>query len=190
MQDISLHLLDIIENSARANATNIWIDIKVEIMKNRLTINVQDDGDGMDEETLEKAQSPFYTSKSARKKKVGLGIPLFKQHAQMCDGDFVMISKPNVGTKLTAFFRFDHVDRMPLGDINTTIVSSILGHPEMDFHIILSRKMIDGKEFTFELSTTEIKAELGDIPLSYPDVINYLNETIKEGINKTKMEEI
>ena len=190
MQDISLHLLDIIENSVRAHATNVWITVVVDILKNRLTITVKDDGVGMDEQTLRHAQDPFYTTKLERVKKVGLGIPLFKQNAEMCGGNFVMNSAKGRGTELTAVFQFDHVDRMPIGSLADTLVGSMIGHPETDFHIHLSRRFISGDEAEFEFSTAVIKEELGGIPITYPDVIAYCNEAINEGIKNTKMEEL
>jgi signal transduction histidine kinase len=190
MQDISLHLLDIIENSVRAQASNVWIALEVAVLKNRLSITVRDDGTGMDAETLQHAQDPFYTTKLERVKKVGLGIPLFKQNAEMCGGSFCMSSTVGQGTELQASFRFDHVDRMPIGSLADTLLGSIIGHPEVDFHVHLSRKFISGDEAEFEFSTAVIKAELGDIPITYPDVIAYVNDTIQEGIKNTKMEEL
>jgi len=130
MQDISLHLLDIIENSVRASARNIWISIRIEVLRNELELVVLDDGTGMDAETLEHAQNPFYTTKLEREKKVGLGIPLFKQNAEMCNGSFFMNSEPGVGTELKAIFELSHVDRMPLGKIGDTMLGAIIGHPE------------------------------------------------------------
>lgn len=76
MQDISLHLLDIIENSVRAHAANVWITVVVDILKNRLTITVKDDGVGMDEQTLRHAQDPFYTTKLERVKRLAWASPI------------------------------------------------------------------------------------------------------------------
>lgn len=189
MQDISLHLLDIIENSVRAKAENIRIQIIIEVLRNKLIILVKDDGLGMDNITLKKAQDPFYTTKSERVKKIGLGIPLFKQNAEMCNGRFNMSSIPGEGTDLIAEFQFDHVDRLPLGNIEDTMLTLIVGHQDVDFHIKLIRKMISGDDLSYDLSTIELKKELGDIPLSYPDVIQFIEKDIKQGIIKTKMEE-
>lgn len=190
MQDISLHLLDIIENSVRAKARNIWISIRIEVFRNKLELMILDDGSGMDAETLENAQNPFYTTKLEREKKVGLGIPLFKQNAEMCNGSFFMKSEPGVGTELKAIFELSHVDRMPLGKIGDTMLGCIIGHPEADFHLKLERLMISGEVHEFEFSTAEVKKELGDIPITYPDVIMYVDSAINEGIKNTKMEEI
>jgi signal transduction histidine kinase len=189
MQDISLHILDIIENSVRAKASLIRIEIVREMMRNKLKFIIEDDGIGMDEDTLKSAQNPFYTSKLERVKKVGLGIPLFKQNAEMCNGKFEMESELGKGTRLLAVFQYDHLDRMPLGNMKDTFVGSIIGHQEIDFKIILRNIGLDGTVDEFIFSTREIKEELGDIPLSYPDVMTFIDQSIEEGIKKIKMEE-
>jgi hypothetical protein len=189
MQDISLHLLDIIENSARANANVIVVNITVEVMKNLIEFEILDDGVGMDAETLEMAQNPFYTSKAERKKKVGLGIPLFRQNAEACDGYFSIDSTPGEGTILRAGFAYDHIDRMPLGNVSDTVLSSIMGHPEVEFLLNLKRIELTGEK-VFEFSTLEIKEELGDVPITYPDVILVIDSMLKEGIINTGMEEL
>lgn len=189
MQDISLHLLDIIENSVRAKASLINIEVIREVMRNKLEFVIEDNGTGMDEETLRSAQDPFYTSKVEREKKVGLGIPLFKQNAEMCNGHFVLESELGKGTKLVAIFQFDHVDRMPMGNLQDTFVGSIIGHADVDFEIVLKNIKLDNSVEDFTFSTRAIKAELGDIPLTYPDVMTYIDQAIEEGIKKIKMEE-
>jgi K+-sensing histidine kinase KdpD len=111
MQDISLHLLDIIENSVRAEAKNIKVRVIRNVQKNRLRIIVEDDGVGMDSQTLEMAQNPFYTSKEEREKKVGLGIPLFKAECGSHQWFSKMASEPDFGTVQTVDFQLDHIDR-------------------------------------------------------------------------------
>jgi len=167
MQDISLHLLDTIENSVRAEARNIKVRVITDVSKNRLRIIVEDDGVGMDAHTLEMAQNPFYTSKLERVKKVGLGIPLFKQNAELTGGCFKMASEPGFGTVLTVDFGLDHIDRMPLGNLKDR-----------------------GREQSFHFDTAAIKEELGDIPLTYPDVIEYIDQSLNQGIKNTNMEDV
>jgi signal transduction histidine kinase len=189
MQDLSLHLLDIIENSARARSTLIEISIGVLEQENRIVFNITDNGCGMDAITLENAQNPFYTSKSERQKKVGLGIPLFKQNAEWCNGHFEMSSALNEGTILKAEFEYDHIDRMPLGNVQDTILGSIIGHSDIDFYIRMYRILKNNECREFILDTRMIKSELGDIPITWPDVIQYLNDLLKEGIKNIKLEE-
>ena len=189
MQDISLHLLDIIENSVRAEAKLIKIRIIRDVKDNLLRLIVEDNGIGMDSQTLEKAQSPFYTSKKDREKKVGLGIPLLKQNAEATNGSFQMTSAPGFGTVLTVDFQLDHIDRMPLGNLKDSLLGVIIGHPEVDFSIkLISHEQGVEKSFYFE--TAAIKEELGNIPLTYPDVIEYIDQSLLEGIQNTNMEDV
>ncbi len=188
MQDISLHLLDIIENSARAESSNIRISVLIDERINLMRFTVEDDGTGMDEETLKAAQNPFYTSKAERVKKVGLGIPLFAQNAELCAGRFQLDSELGKGTVLVAEFEYNHIDRMPLGNLQDTLISGIIGHQEVDFWLNLDHH-IGEVHHDFAFNTAEIKEELGGIPLTYPDVIQFIEENIKEGIKKTEMEE-
>ncbi|MDP8232147.1 MAG: ATP-binding protein [Candidatus Zophobacter franzmannii] len=188
MQDISLHLLDIIENSARAKAKNIYLDVIIDEESDKIEFLVKDDGTGMDAETLKNAQNPFYTSKAERVKKVGLGIPLFAQNAELCEGSFQLESELGKGTNLIATFKHSHIDRMPIGNLKDTLISAIIGHAEVDFWVQLTHSGA-GKSLEWSFNTAEIKAELGDIPLTYPDVIQYIDENINDGIKKTEMEE-
>jgi anti-sigma regulatory factor (Ser/Thr protein kinase) len=189
MQDISLHLLDIIENSVRAEARNIKVRVISDVQKNRLRIIVEDNGVGMDSHMVQMAQDPFYTSKVEREKKVGLGIPLFKQNAELSNGCFKMASEPGFGTVLTVDFELNNIDRMPLGNLKDTLLGAIIGHPDVDFSINLIY-CERGKEQSFHFDTAAIKEELGDIPLTYPDVIEYIDQSLYEGIQNTNMEDV
>ena len=189
MQDLSLHLMDIIENSARAQCGLICITIGIDEVKNIMSFEVVDDGVGMDEETLYSAQNPFYTSKSERKKKIGLGIPLFKENAERCNGVFKMESTLNKGTRLYAEFEYNHIDRMPLGTINDTLLSSIIGHSELDFFIKVFHIFKDKQTKEFTLDTKEIKSGAGRYTDYMADVIMYLKDTINEGIKNIELEE-
>jgi signal transduction histidine kinase len=131
MQDISLHILDIAENSIRAGATKILIDILEKPVDDVLRVIIDDNGIGMDDETCRNAQDPFYTSKQG--KRVGLGIPLLAQAAREGGGKFKMDSRPEQGTRIEASFQFSHPDRKPLGDVSGTVQLLKLSHPEIDF---------------------------------------------------------
>ncbi len=189
MQDISLHLLDIIENSVRADARHIKVRVIHDVPENLLRLIVEDDGCGMDSHTVEMAQNPFYTSKLEREKKVGLGIPLFKQNAEQCNGTFKMASEPGFGTVMTVDFQLDHIDRMPLGNLKDTLLGAIIGHQEIDFYVnLIYQNRCVQQSFLFD--TAAIKEELGDIPLTYPDVIEYIDQSLYEGIQNTNMEDV
>jgi len=188
MKDLSLNIMDIIENSVSAKATEIKIMIEVMLMRNKLHINIQDNGIGMDEELVEMVQNPFYTSKTHRTKKIGLGIPFFKQNVELCNGTFSLHSQRGKGTKIDVVMDYDHIDRMPLGNLADTFCSVIIGHPEIDFELELKRIYLS-REKVFHFSTIEMRETLGEIPFTYPDVIRYIQNTIKNGIKKIELEE-
>jgi len=175
MKELSMHILDIMQNSIHADSTLVEVEIREEIKKNILKICVKDDGRGMDAETLSKVTNPFYTSRTTRK--VGLGIPMIKSAAENCDGEFEMKSEIGKGTILEASFRYDHIDRAPLGNIVDSIVTAVISDIKIDF---IYRHWIDEKEFVFD--TREIKKILGEVPLNNVDVICWMRDYLKEGL--------
>jgi signal transduction histidine kinase len=131
MEDISLHILDIVDNSIRAGATKIWVDILEKPGEDLLRVFIADNGPGMDEETKQRAIDPFFTSKPG--KKVGLGIALLAQAARESGGSLQLESQTGRGVELTAFFGYSHPDRKPLGDIAGTVRLLRFTHPEIEF---------------------------------------------------------
>ena len=131
MEDLSLHILDIVENSIAAGAKNIEIKIIEEQKKDLLTIEIIDDGKGMDEKTLKKVLDPFYTTRNTRK--VGLGLPLLAQSAEESGGSIKIESEPRKKTTVKATFGYSHIDRKPLGDVGETLKVLIAGNPDIDF---------------------------------------------------------
>lgn len=177
MQDISLFVLDIAQNSVRANASLIKINIDINQLKNTLTVEISDNGCGMDSETLSKVVDPFYTTRTTRK--VGLGIPFFKMTAEMTGGSFEIASKVDEGTTTKAVFKTDSLNFIPLGDISSTIVTLIGMNTDIDF---IYNYSIDEKVFTLE--TVKIKQMLEDVSLSEPEIMLWLKEYINEQSNE------
>lgn len=171
MKEISLNILDIAENSVKAGAA--LTEISIEETETKLSVSIKDNGCGMDEETLNRVTDPFYTTRTTRK--VGLGIPLFKEAAEQTGGSFSIQSRENFGTHTSAVFNKDHLDCMPLGDIISTVTTLIQGHPDSDF---LFTHKIGDKEI--RLDTRELRAVLGDVPLSEYEVICWIEEFLKE----------
>jgi hypothetical protein len=180
LKEISLHILDIAENSVSAGATEIQVSVAENIKKDELAINIKDNGCGMDAEKLKRITDPFVTSRTTRK--VGLGIPFFKAAAEACEGSFAIFSEVGKGTEISVSFRHSHIDRMPLGDIKGTFLDLLIGYPKIRW---LFR--YDYDENAFEIDSQPIKEILGDLPLSDPQVIKYLRNTISEGIDQTKV---
>lgn len=130
MYDLSLHLLDIVENSIAANASQIEIDVFENKRKNKLVLIVKDNGSGMDEEIKKRALDPFFTTKN---KKTGLGLPLLAQAAEQSGGRLKIESKAKRGTVIRAEFQLDHIDRKPLGDMSVTVRVLRAAHPGIGF---------------------------------------------------------
>ncbi len=175
MRELSLHLLDIAENGVSAGAQNMTITIVEDLRTDRLKLAVEDDGRGMDAAMVEQVTNPFITTRTTRK--VGLGIPLLKLAAEMCNGGLTVESTPGAGTTVNVDFQRSHIDRMPLGDVVGTMLALLVGWPQV--HWVL-RYRVDDEEFVFD--DAPIKEELGDLPLSDPEVLKFLRGALREGI--------
>jgi len=173
MRELSLHLIDIIQNSVVAKATLITIELDVDTVKDYLKITVTDNGCGMNEETLKKVKDPFVTSRKTRK--VGLGLSLFEAACNRCEGYLDVSSREGDGTNVTAYMRFNHIDRMPVGNISDTIASSLLNG---DVDIVFKYRFDEG---SFEFDSREIKKIVGD-DLGDPEIITWIREYITENI--------
>ena len=131
MKDLSLHILDVVENSIRAEANRVKILVVEDEEKDMLTLKIEDDGKGMNKEILSRAAQPFFTSKPGRR--VGMGLALLAQAAREASGKFEIASTPETGTRINATFLYGHLDRKPLGDIPATLETLIAGNPKVDF---------------------------------------------------------
>ena len=177
MKELSLNILDIVENSTKAKAEIVEITI---IDKNKdFSITIKDDGCGMNEATLLSVSDPFYTTRTTRK--VGMGIPLFRFAAEQTGGTLTITSKhidefpADHGTTLTATFDKSHIDFTPLGDIISTMVTLIQGHPNVDF--VLHHQLEDR---IIMLDTRELRAVLEDVPLDTFEVLVWIKENLEE----------
>lgn len=182
MKDLSLHILDIVQNSIRAKATLIGIEIDEYPNENQLIITISDDGTGMDPEQLKRAIEPFYSSRTTRK--VGLGLSLFKQNAEMTDGSFSIESEQGKGTKVTAIFGMSHLDRPIMGDLVGTLLLLICSSDEINY--VFKHKTPSGK---FEIDTREIRQTLENVPISNPDVRLFLKEMLQENLEQIQISE-
>ena len=174
MRELSLNILDVAENSLKAGADTIKIDVEFLREENKLTVRVSDNGCGMTGEQIKHVTDPFYTTRTTRK--VGLGVPLFKMAAEQTGGSFSIESEPGKGTTVTAVFKPSHIDMTPLGDINSTVGLLIYSNPERDF---IFRRERDGRSFT--LDTRELREILGEeVKLSAPEVSEWIQGYLKE----------
>ncbi len=207
MRELSLHILDILQNSVDAGATRVELSIVEDLAADLLTIEVRDNGRGIAPDKLPHVFDPFYTSRKTRH--VGLGLPLLKAAAERCGGDAVIRSQVGVGTTLTATFQLSHIDRAPLGDMTGTLMSFILGGP-CDLRYVhrvsgagvdketrrqggAGGRLVDWEVGTdgetcadqdlreFAFGTSEIRAELGDVPMAHPEVCEWFRQFIAQG---------
>jgi anti-sigma regulatory factor (Ser/Thr protein kinase) len=174
VDDISLHILDIAENSIRADAKRLEIVIVRDSARDLIHIEINDDGKGMGPETLAKIQDPFFTTK---RKKTGLGIPLLTQAAEQAGGKVSVDSAPGKGTRVSVTFRWSHVDRPALGNMTDTVLTLIAGHPDID----VLYEIREGDRF-FRLDTREFREELEDVPINAPAVLEAIRGMLKDQI--------
>lgn len=177
MEDLSLHILDIVENSIAAGATRIEIRILENRQKDILSIEIKDNGRGMSDEIVKRVTDPFYTTRTTRR--VGLGLSFLSQSAKEADGDISIKSKEGRGTVVYAYFKHSHIDRKPLGNIADTLIVLIAGNPDVDFFYEHKR---NGNIYLID--TKDIRAKMGNIPLNSADVIGVIKKDIKEGFKE------
>lgn len=175
MNDLAMHLLDIVQNSISAEATLIIIVVEIDEKGDLLTISIEDNGKGMTQEQVKKLSDPFFTSRTTRK--VGLGIPLFKQSAEQSGGHLEVRSEVGKGTTVTATFGYTNIDRPPLGDMGNAVVLLVSSNPKIEFQF---KYRYNGEEYLFD--TVEIKEVLEGMPINNPSVVKYLNEMVKENM--------
>ena len=173
LPEISLNILDISENSVSAKATEIKIVICVNTQQNQLMVQITDIRKRNGCRDIESGDGSFYTTRTTRK--VGLGIPFFKQEAECTGGSFSISSVPGKGTQITAVFCTDSIDCMPLGNLNETVYSLIVMHPDIDFYY---QYQVNGAEF--HLDTKEMREMLGNVPFSTPEVSSFLRDYLEE----------
>ena len=177
MRDLSLHLLDLTQNSISAGASLVEIRLNVD-GNGWLTMVLKDNGCGMSPELLERVTSPFATTRTTRK--VGLGIPMMQENAQKAEGDLTIQSEVGKGTELTVTMNTRNIDCLPLGDLSGTLLSLILTNP-LRPEFLFAGKTEQG-ECSFD--TREVRAVIGsEIPLNEPSVAQWLKEALEEEIN-------
>ena len=177
MKELSLNILDIAKNSTKAQAKKVEITLEENTKTGFLTITIQDDGCGMSKAFLEKVRDPFTTTRTTRK--VGLGLPLFQLAAQQAGGNLEIESQEGVGTKVTAVFEINHIDRMPVGDLAGTFVTLVQGDPDVRFVLTCC---VDGNEFVAD--TDEIKEILEGMPITSPQVLVWLGGFVSDNLSE------
>ncbi len=175
VKELSLHILDVSENGINAGADLVRITVEEARTDNRLRIIIADNGRGIPAGLIQNVTDPFYTTRTTRR--VGLGLSLFEAAARQCNGSMRVESMPGKGTSVTAEFEYNHIDRAPLGDMVGTLISLIIGYPDVEFeyiHTVNSR--------CFEMKTTDIKNMFDGRPVSDPAVFRKLRTVLQDGL--------
>lgn len=184
MNELSLYILDIAQNSLKAKASKLQLNITEDIKNNILNITISDNGCGINKEILKKVTDPFYTTRTTRK--VGLGLPLMKELCELCNGNFHIESVENKGTKVSCIFEYNNIDLPPLGDIEETIYTLFINddNVEIDYNHIYINKQ--GEEKKFNLNSEKIKEILDGVSMKDFDVMHWIKDNIKDSINTIK----
>ncbi len=180
MKEIALHIMDIAENGISAGASLIRILVNEDRQNNLLTVEIEDNGRGMPAEMLAQVTDPFITSRTTRR--VGLGLSLLQAAAQRCEGEFKLESELGKGTRTFASFRYDHIDRAPVGDMAGTLTVLMMGNPNIDFNYT---HQVDKKEFT--LDTAELRKEMEGFSMTDPTVMVHLTRTIRNAVSELRI---
>ncbi len=185
MKELSLHILDIVQNSLKANATLIKIKIIEDFINDRLIIDIEDNGKGMSSEFLKTVTDPFVTTRNTRK--VGLGISLLKATAEQCEGSLKVESEEGKGTRIHATFKHSHIDRAPLGSIEDTLVTLLItseeamdGEGEKSTVEYIYEHQINNRSFVFD--TREVKKILEGTPINDFEILDWIKGYVKENI--------
>jgi len=178
MRELSLHILDIVQNSIEAQATLIEIVMKEDISNDLLKITIVDNGTGISKEKLWNITDPFVTTRKTRR--VGLGLSLFEVAAMRCEGSLKIRSNPK-GTEVISTFRHSHIDRAPIGNIADTLVAMAISLKK-DTNLVYKHSY---NHNVFTLDTREVRRIIGDkIPLNHVRVLNWIKNTVNEELSK------
>ncbi len=179
MEELALYILDLVENALRAGATLVQIDINENPSANEYSLTIADDGAGIAKENLDKASDPFFTTRTTRK--IGLGLSMIKQMAEMTNGTYSLESEEGTGTIIRAVFELNHIDRPEMGDIEGTIALLIASHPKMDY--VYNHTTPQG---TFNMDTRDIKKLFVSSELGMPAVRHSIKGYIRDNLNMIK----
>lgn len=175
MTELSLNILDIVQNSVAAGAGMIEISVSESIKSDMLEMTIRDNGRGIPKHIIETVDDPFTTTRTTRK--TGLGLPLLRYHAWLTGGDIEIKSEEGKGTEVKAFFGLSHIDRQPLGDITGVLIILISANPDIDF--LYTHRTDTG---CYSFSTIETKKMLEIQNINDYGLLRDIGEMIRENL--------
>lgn len=174
MRELSLSLLDLFRNSVRARAKRIRLQIRRR--DGWICALLEDDGEGMDHETLERCASPFFSTRETRR--FGLGLPLVKACCEAAGGEMSVESEQGRGTRVRLSLRYDSLDCPPMGDLTGAVQAMAAEESaELDFRY-------EGAHGDVTLDLGEIRAALSPVPVSSPMAFRWIGEYLNEGFEE------
>jgi len=179
MQDLAMITLELVQNSIRANASRLDVRFEMNQEDGWSSLIIQDNGEGMDAETLKKVSSPFFTSRTTRK--IGLGLSFFQQAITQAGGACDIRSTPQVGTTVIGRWRSDHWDAPPLGNLGELVLLALQGRP--DLHVCFSFKC---RSKTYEFDSKVLESSLAPVPITEPAVLLWIVNEINTNIQHCK----
>jgi len=171
MQDIALHLLDVLENSAKAGAENVRVDFTWS--DTRLRLRIEDDGPGLPPDIAADPTDPYRTTR--RERPVGLGLAFLRQSVEETGGSLVVASTPGKGVDVAAEFIFGSADAKPLGDLPGVLAMTTVAWPDLNLRVT-----VGGGDLVLDMKA--VKAELDGIPLDHPAVRAFVGELLEGGL--------
>jgi anti-sigma regulatory factor (Ser/Thr protein kinase) len=177
MKTLALNILDIVQNSVRAKADEISIEVTESVVADILIITITDNGEGIPGGMLENVTDPYVTSRT--KRRLGLGLPLLKQHAELAGGNLKIESELNKGTRVTARFTLSHIDRQPLGDITGVLKILIAANQGINF---IYCHVTDNGNFRFSSKETKEYLEVEELSNNslLEDICKMITENLYE----------
>ena len=174
MTDLSLHILDLAHNAFAAQATQVEITIVENSKTSEMVITIEDNGSGIEESKINHIKNPFFTSRTTRK--IGLGVPLFVQTCEQTEGYATIKSKPGIKTEITGKLYTNHIDAIPLGEMEETVFLLMAYSPKVN---IIYKHRYNSKEFI--VSTKQLFDEI-EVSLTNYEIVKWIKEYIRENI--------
>lgn len=174
MRELSLHILDLLENSVQAGASVVTVSITQDTNQDREEILVEDNGPGL-RIPAETVLDPFYTTKHG--KKTGLGISLFKFRAEQAGGGLTLKTSELGGLAVHVTMQLSHIDRSPLGDLAATLAMIVCTTPDLD---VRCRLRVNDREWL--TSSAEIAHTLPSEEQNEMVIASLFRQQIQQGL--------
>ena len=171
------HVFELVQNSVKAHSSRVNVRILEDPARNLMRLIVEDDGDGIRQERISRITvDPFWTREHSPRSRVSLGLPLLHQHCMDTEGSLKGSSRVDVGTRVEASMRYDHVDRAPLGDVASLFYTCLCMGPHPIEWTLEHKRGLKG----YRKTSGAIRRELGVERLDTGDALRRLRPYLLE----------